>query len=189
MAGRKILRKNGSLADLLDKVRACEIDALNEEIFVKSQRNDQSAAVAAVSQRARYGQRTWGQAPGPPSSTQNPIKYQRNDWGPRRIGVPQRLANRRPISQRNRCWRCSSFFHTPENCFAVDKWCRQCQVKGHLERACTNRPGKEGQHAIKAEEMPRTAKVRKISKTTEVSGTGADLTAASEHVVSDSSTD
>lgn len=47
--GRKILRKGGSIADLLDKVRTVEIDQLNEDLFAKNHRPTETPAVAAVS--------------------------------------------------------------------------------------------------------------------------------------------
>lgn len=48
-ASRKVLRKGGSLATLLEKVQACEMEKMNEEIFLKNHKKTVQAEVAAVS--------------------------------------------------------------------------------------------------------------------------------------------
>lgn len=64
------------------------------------------------------------------------------------------------------CWRCTSHYHAPEECFCATKTCRRCGIRGHLERAC--RPSLSIQGAVKAkryvedEELP-APKVRKVS--------------------------
>lgn len=37
---------------------------------------------------------------------------------------------------RNPCTRCTSTRHLTSECHAIDKICRKCHRKGHLERAC-----------------------------------------------------
>ncbi|XP_065086063.1 uncharacterized protein LOC135708052 [Ochlerotatus camptorhynchus] len=35
-----------------------------------------------------------------------------------------------------RCFRCNSVFHRPNDCIAIDKTCLKCGRKGHFKRAC-----------------------------------------------------
>lgn len=69
------------------------------------------------------------------------------------------------------CWRCTSSFHSPEECYAATKTCRRCGTTGHLERAC--RPSLSIQGAIKAKQYagdadvtPPAPKMRKIAAIT-----------------------
>lgn len=48
-ASRKVLRKGGNLTSLLDKIQACEMEKLNEEMYRKNHRKTNNAEVAAVS--------------------------------------------------------------------------------------------------------------------------------------------
>lgn len=116
-AGRKVARKGGSIQELLDKVRVAEIEKQAEDIFSKNHPSNASVevnAVSAMSTRPRFG-RGNGNARG---------RFPRTRGGGR--------SSDRPI-----CWRCTSKFHRHYECYAIDKICRACQVKGHIERACT----------------------------------------------------
>ncbi|XP_058820918.1 uncharacterized protein LOC131683118 isoform X2 [Topomyia yanbarensis] len=53
--GRKLMRKGGSLADLLGKIRACEISKLNEDIFAKNHQQSNQVEIAAVSFKQNEG--------------------------------------------------------------------------------------------------------------------------------------
>lgn len=145
-AGRKMLRKGGTLMNLLDKIRSYELDKANEEIFAMNHPQVSAhAEVAAVS----YGQ-----------SGSNP---HRMDSHPRSQGTRgfnrghsgynhnwQNLRGRGSFRHRgtgrnadppgNPCSRCTSRFHLPSACHAINKVCRNCQEVGHIERACTNMP-------------------------------------------------
>lgn len=133
--GRKILRKRGSLADLLDKVRAAEMEQLNEEIFAKSHASAQ-LEVAAVS----YGQgRTPSSNYSAGSSTNQRPRYFGTFRGRRGLGRSRGFNRREFIrneTSRIECWRCKSVRHQPSECNAIDKVCFKCQRKGHIGRAC-----------------------------------------------------
>nr|XP_029728524.1 uncharacterized protein LOC115266431 [Aedes albopictus] len=43
-------------------------------------------------------------------------------------------------NQRVQCWRCTSYYHSPSTCHALEKVCRKCHAKGHIERACRENP-------------------------------------------------
>lgn len=160
-AGRKILRKGGSLADLLDKVRTLEMDQLNEDLFAKN--HQQSAQVAAVSLDGRRNQndrdnngfgsarnqanvqqyqRGANNAFGMARSNRNVERRFTSSWGTGRGG--RGFARRNFVRNLSRipCWRCTSRQHQPSECYAIDQVCRNCNVKGHFERACHQRaPG------------------------------------------------
>ncbi|XP_055535067.1 uncharacterized protein LOC129724331 [Wyeomyia smithii] len=76
-AGRKISRKGGSLADLMIKIRACEAEQLNEEIFAKNHRQDKQASIAAVGRSHPFQGRS------------------SHDQRPRLIGPPSRVTTKR----------------------------------------------------------------------------------------------
>lgn len=145
-AGRKLLRKGGTLINLVDKVRSYELDKANEEIFAKN--HPQASAyteVAAVS---------YGQLSGQPHRIDSHYRSQgtrgfnhgnsgyTRDWQ----NVRGRGSSRSHGVGRNAqpsgipCWRCTSRFHQPSTCHALNKVCRNCQNIGHLERACRNMP-------------------------------------------------
>lgn len=138
--GRKILRKGGSLADLLEKVRAAEMEQLNEEVFAKNHGSAQ-AEVAAVA----YGRPRSSQAS---SYGVNPTRYQSN-MQPRYFGNTRgkrggrgfgRREFTRNVPKRIECWRCLSKQHDESKCFAMNKICRNCERMGHYERACDQQP-------------------------------------------------
>lgn len=113
--GRKILRKGGSLADLLEKVRALEMEQLNEEMFARSHRSVAQAEVAAV---AYDGQRSTSYGTGTARYPQRDQQRFPGNWrsgrGGRGFGRREFIRN---MTTRVRCWRCSSREHTPEKCF------------------------------------------------------------------------
>ncbi|XP_055543874.1 uncharacterized protein LOC129729374 [Wyeomyia smithii] len=137
--GRKILRKGGSIADLLEKVRALEMETLNEEMFARTHRAAAQAEVAAV----RYGgQRNLQQTNNGAGGTRYQQYYRfSGNWRGARGG--RGYAHReftRNVSSRLMCWRCLSKQHNAAECYAIDKVCRNCQRKRHLERACHQEP-------------------------------------------------
>lgn len=170
-AGRKVLRKGGTIAQLLDKVRACEIEKLNEEMFAKNHRQTKTVAeVAAVSyqHQARGEFRSGGFERGPQVNRQSLSRYQSRNWD-----MPQGRNQARgdftrhgaTRMQRQPCWRCTSNYHTPEECHAIGKICRQCQGKGHIERACRlTEPHTSSKRRLPEEGEPSSfSKTRKIA--------------------------
>ncbi|XP_058459276.1 uncharacterized protein LOC131435424 [Malaya genurostris] len=117
--GRKKMRKCGSLADLLGKVRACEISRINEDLFAKNHQQTNHAELAAVSTHTENGFK---------SRSQN--RFHSKDGFPKNVFAKQQNGTCNP------CWRCTSTYHLPAACHAVDKFCRNCQKKGHIARAC-----------------------------------------------------
>lgn len=152
-AARKMLRKGGSLADLLDRVRTLEMDQLNEDIFVKNNSQAAQLTVAAVTSAGQRNQLGRQGSFGNPRNQSNTQHYQygsNNGFGTRNgqrsfsgnwlSGRGGRGIGRRDIvrntTSRVPCWRCMSRRHQPSECFAVDQACRNCNVRGHFERAC-----------------------------------------------------
>ncbi|XP_058458958.1 uncharacterized protein LOC131435278 isoform X2 [Malaya genurostris] len=132
---RKILRKGGSLADLLDKVRVHEMEQMNEDLFARNHSQALQLAasiVAAGGQRNQGDKNTWSGRSFP-----NMKPRFMNNGKPARGG---RVLNRgsfvRNTIPRIPCWRCSSRQHQPSECYAIDQNCRNCGIKGHFERAC-----------------------------------------------------
>lgn len=141
-AGRKMLRKGGSLPDLVDKVRGYELDRTNEEIFAKTH-PPAEAFVAAVAhkptgstyQRSNYrGESSRG-------LRGRNFGYPGRAWQDfRSTGGYQRRNDAKADARDIPCWRCTSRFHLPANCHALEKVCRNCDEVGHLERACREMP-------------------------------------------------
>lgn len=128
----KMLSRKGTLTDLVDKVR--EIQAVNMNEDNKSNYRfrhgtPEQAAVASV----RIGQGRNNRQDFIRSSTSHGRfenqQYRRN----------HDLSSRRPgwkNTEGERCFRCNSMFHKPNDCFAIDKTCLKCGRKGHFKRAC-----------------------------------------------------
>lgn len=147
--GRKILRKGCSLSDLLEKVRAFEIEKQNEELFARNHPSPQ-AVVAAVSHVAQskpaFRGRSVNQYPGSNmragfsgSQTKSFGETNRSPgyrFQTRGRGFARRSFVREEYASKVACWRCTSKFHAPSECHAIEKSCRSCSQKGHLERAC-----------------------------------------------------
>lgn len=139
-AGRKILRKGGSLVDLLEKVRALEMEHLNEEMFAKSHRSTQ-AEVAAVTYGGPRNPQSINHGVGFPRYHQNmQPRFSGNARGNGRGRGFGRREFTRNVTSRVECWRCLSRQHQASTCHAVDKICRNCQIKGHIERAWHHKP-------------------------------------------------
>ncbi|XP_062541222.1 uncharacterized protein LOC134209257 [Armigeres subalbatus] len=161
--GRKILRKGGSIADLLEKVRTVEMEQLNEEIFAKSHGTKQAEVSAVAYGQARddqswknnenttrYRQQQFSQpryfatasGSGVNATRYQAVQEQRNS-GNFRGNRGGRGFDRRQFTRntttRIECWRCLSRYHQPSECHAITKLCRNCQRKGHIERACHQR--------------------------------------------------
>lgn len=171
-AGRKILRKGGSLTELIDKVQGYELDKKNEEIFAKTHPPAAEMMVAAVA----HGH--------PQPNYQRPSYHGGSFRGlrGRNIGLPGRGGNwqnfrgnsnfrrrteTRAAGERGTdgvpCWRCTSRFHSPNNCHAIPKVCRNCQVVGHIERACNTMPSPAIPKRRISDEGDSTIKPKKIA--------------------------
>lgn len=153
--GRKILRKGGSLINLLDKVRAQEVEKINEEIYSKNHQNVQKVDVAAVSfhHEQDRDQRF--------SKFHN--KSNNHGQSSRGRGGFVRRGSSRFGNSRNSCWRCTSHYHSAMECHAMQKICHKCNKKGHIERACRNDTAMKRKNDDRDEAT--SAKVRKISTT------------------------
>ncbi|XP_041774401.1 uncharacterized protein LOC121594793 [Anopheles merus] len=90
--------------------------------------------------------------------------YQQSGSMQKGRGMHRDNADKNSGTRRPQCWRCTSFFHTPGNCHAIDKRCRRCQSMGHIERACNNYAGTKRRPA--EEEGPHHPKIRKIAAIT-----------------------
>lgn len=131
---RKVLRKGESVAYLLDKVKAVEMEKVNEELYVKNHQNFKQIAAVSFNQNARDSHSHTSRVPF------------RNQGFLRDVSTTARHNSRARIVSRNEvtrsstdrkaCWRCTSTFHAAPHCHAIEKICRNCQVKGHIERAC-----------------------------------------------------
>lgn len=142
-AGRKMMRKGGSLADLLNKVREYEVDKTNEEIFAKNHPPAAEATVAAIvrgqpgGSYQRSGNRSGTFRGSRGGYSGRPVRGGR--WqGHREGGGYKRNVDLKPDNPP--CWRCTGRYHSEKNCHAIEKICRNCQRVGHLERACQEMP-------------------------------------------------
>lgn len=164
-AARKVMRKGGTIAELLDKVRSAEIERQSEELYAKSH-HLAPADVAAVSYTTPFRARSL-------HNTGHSPNYRGRADIPRLRGAQRARSglnrfDRGHDSQRIPCWRCGSTFHRPYNCHAIDKVCRRCQIKGHIERVChseSSTPTKRNA-AENSESFP-DSKIRKIANVTE----------------------
>lgn len=187
--GIKVLRKRGSITDLLDKVRECEMEQMNDINFARThQQNSQvqpSALVAAVSNSSYHnnGPRMGGFHRG------NSLYHQKY-WGMQsgrgtsRL-TPSRFSSNRPSGgRREPCGRCTSNYHSSENCHAISKRCRNCHTVGHIERAC--RQGIQDKTKRRAEEEEAGSpaiKTRKIAAIMDSNNTPE--TTSDKEIVSD----
>lgn len=136
----KMVNRNGTFTELVDKVREIQAIRLNEEFFaVKHARREllaQPAVIAPVSaenpkpsSRRNFAYRTDNRFA--PYSRNNPRYNQRTvqppAWRTNRGDVNRRnVADKEQGQRSDRCWRCNSFFHVPSECNAVNLVCRKC---------------------------------------------------------------
>ncbi|XP_041780696.1 uncharacterized protein LOC121598210 isoform X2 [Anopheles merus] len=161
-AGRKVMRKGGTLTALVDKIRGYELDKTNEEIFKKTHQPEAEAIVAAVT-RGRV--ETDSSARHPSGLRGKSIEYQgRPNWRNfRDNGNNYERVSTRAVNKIVPCWRCTSRLHVSSKCHAVDKVCRNCHKTGHIERACRITPIPNTLKRRVSREDERSAKSGKIA--------------------------
>lgn len=167
----KMLSRNATFTDLVDKIRELEAIRLNEEFFMKKKMKPEPATVVPI--RADYPRNTRYQ------DTRNQHRYSSRNYHRSMTSAPrsrphpyQGLKGRREFDRNiaspraGRCWRCNSVYHTPADCDAVDKVCRNCGILEHLARACTQRfPGSSSSRkrfietALETEPIPKLAAI------------------------------
>lgn len=161
-AGRKILRKGGSLTELVDKIRGYEVAQTNEDIFARTHPQASGANVAAVvrgqsgvdyHQRSvmrgqpgvDYHQRSNNQSGSPRGfrGRFNGYPGRSGNWQGRGSSEFRRREESSEFRRREEskppnlpCTRCTGRFHKPENCHAIDRICHNCKQVGHIARAC-----------------------------------------------------
>lgn len=134
---RKFLRKGGQLGELLDEVRAVEMDQLNEEMYVKNHQIPQTIQVAAVAVDTTKNDNRFGDQRYPRNN------QRRGNWrSARGRGSGSRGYDRSAASQQYRCWRCLSNRHDASTCWSIQQTCHNCQRMGHVARACRRTPSK-----------------------------------------------
>ena len=84
--------------------------------------------------------------------------YHQKYWGPQLNrsmfkGKFSRLGNETNSTrvERQQCWSCTSNFHRPENCHALDKRWHKCNIKGHIKRACKSNTNNNVKHRSEEE--------------------------------------
>lgn len=173
-AGRKVMRKGGTLSDFFDKIRGIEIEKLHEENFIRNHREIKrdNQEIAAV----RYDHPSVPQLRQHPQFVSKPLRSShtaaynqfRMTGSYRGRGGAQRGMNRISSSGRKPCWRCTGSFHGPQECHAINKVCRNCQRLGHIERACRQLPQVSTRKRIMFDEkeLPSPSKLRKVAMIT-----------------------
>lgn len=187
----KILSKKGSFTDLVDKVREIESIRLNEEYVMRKRGRPDSASVAAVSapfnrtprfQNRFQSYQAPGTANGPTRRQQRPMDRNQSRNNPyQRAEQKSQQGWRQPRSGQygnkagqstEKCWRCESVFHTPDECYSRGKVCNFCGQLGHIRRACPDRFTQVDAHLtgqrstnIQEESPNRVAAVEKIKDT------------------------
>lgn len=174
---RKILRKGGSLVNLIDKVQACDLERMHEDIYQQNHVQQRKAVVAAVT---RGQQEENDNQQGSMNRVERNANYRQRDGNPRQQAFGRWQSSRgrgahirrgtgrgSRMNNRSTCFRCTSPFHTPDDCHAIEWICRNCHEKGHIERACTepqssNRSKRQNNMVV--EEPP--VKIRKVAAIT-----------------------
>lgn len=141
----KMLSRNQSFTDLIDKVREIEAIKLNEEFVRKKYQKAESNMVASVSASTTRSFRN-------PAGQLQQRSFQ--NYGNR----PLRGAFRAPRGRQSnvgsgpylhpsrepKCWRCNSVYHDASVCSHQDKTCIFCGRRGHIRRACRSRAREMG---------------------------------------------
>ncbi|XP_062705537.1 uncharacterized protein LOC134287558 isoform X2 [Aedes albopictus] len=158
VAALKMVSRNGSFSDLVDKVREIQAIRMNEEFFaVKHGPSGSIAETAMVAPvRVEYPRRPLSQRYAhrtdnrfAPYSRQDSRYNSRSYGGGSRFGQQTNTrTNRNNTKRRNaedrsevqrtdRCWRCLSCFHSASECNYANLVCRRCGKIGHIQRACS----------------------------------------------------
>uniref|UniRef100_A0AAG5DR34 CCHC-type domain-containing protein n=1 Tax=Anopheles atroparvus TaxID=41427 RepID=A0AAG5DR34_ANOAO len=167
MAGWKILKKRGTIADLLERVRACEI----ETSFTNTSKTTVEVSAVLYNAYPKTASR-------PKELQSDNFSYRQKQYGMQEArgynkgGFSGFATNRSYGIRRFQCWRCNSNSHQPENCYAIDKRCRSCQTIGHIERACRSGFSNKGKrYSVEENEPLQQSKTRKIAAITESENT------------------
>nr|XP_029709193.1 uncharacterized protein LOC109423460 [Aedes albopictus] len=147
----KMVTRNGSFTDLVDKVREIQAIRMNEEYFAVKHGPEATTSKPALvaplraehskqwiprrnfSQRAdnRYVPYSRGYA------RNNQRVGRQSGWRMNNSDSARSNAGaHNDQRQSGRCWRCYSYFHLPSECGAANLVCRKCGVLGHIQRAC-----------------------------------------------------
>lgn len=147
----KMVNRNGTFTELVDKVREIQAIRMNEEYFAakhgQGATSSQSAMLAPV--RAEHSKQWIPRRSFPQRADSRYFPYSRgNTRGNQRFGrqagwrtnssdSPRRNTEGRiDHRQSDRCWRCYSFWHLSSECGAANLICRKCGRLGHIQRAC-----------------------------------------------------
>lgn len=147
-AALKMLHRKGSFTELIDKVREIECIRLSEQFFKERHEPIEPANVAPVSadfplmsqryRRQNFNNQVFSRRNvrgHPPRSYVRPGTQR--FFGHGRFQQTSAISQNSP--QRYRCWRCTSMYHDPSDCHAIDKICRGCGRNGHIQIACKAR--------------------------------------------------
>lgn len=163
LAALKILHRKGSFTDLIDKVREIECIRLSESFFKERHDRKEQASMAPVSADFPRNDRQYAR-----QSFSSPTFYQRGKSRGfparppfRSTGTQRFFSNRKSpyvqeggqrFSSGTKCWRCTSVYHDPSVCHAIDKVCRNCGREGHIKVACKTRihTGTKREHEYEA---------------------------------------
>lgn len=149
VAALKMVSRNGTFTELVDKIREIQAIRMNEEFFaVKHGQHEatlQSAILAPVSvnvskqwtPRRNFIPKAGRYLPYSRYNSRNNQRFgQQVSRTSNSIDSTRRNENRNNYDQADRCWRCFSFFHLPSECGAANLVCRKCGRLGHIQRAC-----------------------------------------------------
>lgn len=145
-AALKMLSRNKCFTDLVDAVREIETIKLNEEYVRKRYRNVEQGVVASVS--AAYPRNTNHTANYAPQRGFQHHANRSRGGGSHAPRGRQSYASGGPSfrpTPKERCFRCNSIYHEADVCGHRDKNCDYCGIRGHIQRACTNRGRGRGQ--------------------------------------------
>lgn len=135
--------KQGSMKDLIDLVRDRELERANEEEFQRSHRVEETKAIAALSQQPReFPRQTQNYRPNLSENWRFGFRGRHGSNRGRGRGLPNRgFQHNRSYAPTNNCWRCGSVYHQANQCPVIPKVCRNCGIKGHIARVCSEVPG------------------------------------------------